>query len=44
MDPAAKLALLARAVGDLKDAVLITEGTRDAHGGRPSIFVNRAFT
>ncbi len=44
MDPAAKLALLARAVGDLKDAVLITEGTRDAHGVRPIIFVNRAFT
>jgi len=36
--------LLARALGDLKDAVLITEGQRNAAGVRPIIFVNTAFT
>ncbi|MFO0671925.1 MAG: hypothetical protein U0235_20255 [Polyangiaceae bacterium] len=34
--------LLARALGDLKDAVLITEGQRNAAGVRPIIFVNTA--
>lgn len=38
------LPLLARAVGNLKDAVLVTEGERDARGVRPIIYVNRAFT
>ena len=38
------LSLLARAVGDLQDAVLITEGERGADGVRKIIFVNRAFT
>jgi PAS domain S-box-containing protein len=38
------LNLLARAVGDLQDAVLITEGERGPDGVRKIIFVNRAFT
>jgi PAS domain S-box-containing protein len=38
------LPLLARAVGDLKDAVLVTEGERDEKGVRPIIYVNRMFT
>jgi PAS domain S-box-containing protein len=38
------LNLLARAVGNLQDAVLITEGERGPDGIRRIIFVNRAFT
>jgi len=43
-DKAAMSALLARAVGNLRDAVLITDGEAAADGQRHIVFVNEAFT